>query len=310
MIVALMIALLMQAPTTQPIHNPVFVAADPHAMVFGERIWIYPTYSKRGEHAFYAFDSLATDLQHWTPHGPVLNFDDVKWIKDDGAQNHFPWAPCIIHKNGKFYFYYSVGPQNPTPSRIGVAVGDNPAGPFVDSGKPLLSGKADVFEAIDPMVFTDPKDGKSYLYAGGSNGSRLKIFELNADMISFAREVPVENPPNFTEGVFMHERKGVYYLTYSHGWWQGDTYSVHYATGPSPIGPFTYRGAILVGNEHHKGPGHHSIIHDAKTDTWRIVYHRWNNETGTPPYKGHRSVAIETFTYDDKGLINPIEMTD
>lgn len=303
-------AAIAMAPTTVPmkIRNPVFVAADPHAMVFGDRVWIYPTFSRRGERAFYAFES--TNLQEWKRHGPVLDFKDVNWINDDGAEAHFPWAPACIEKNGKYYFYYSVGPQNPTPSRIGVAVGDNPAGPFIDSGKPLLSGAKDVFEAIDPMVFTDPKDGKSYLYAGGSNGSRLKIFELNDDMISFAREVPVENPPQFTEGVFMHERKGIYYLTYSHGWWQGDTYSVHYATGPSPVGPFTYRGAILVSNENHKGPGHHSIIHDAKTDTWRIVYHRWNHQKGPAPFRGQRSVAIETINYDENGLIQPIVMTD
>lgn len=292
------------------IKNPVFLAADPHAMVFGDKVWIYPTYSKRGERAFYAFESPATDLQNWKRHGPILNFDDVKWIKDDGAANHHPWAPACIEKDGKYYFYYSVGPQNPTPSRIGVAVGDNPAGPFVDSGKPLLTGKSDVFEAIDPMTFTDPKDGTSYLYAGGSNGSRLKIFELNDNMISFAREVEVDNPPQFTEGAFMHERDGVYYLTYSHGWWQGDSYSVHYATGPSPTGPFTYRGPILVSDDKYKGPGHHSIIHDFKTDTWRIVYHRWDNKTGKGPYRGGRSTAIETITYDENGLIKPIVMTD
>lgn len=297
----------MQAP---PPRNPLFDAADPHAVVVGDRVWIYPTYSRRGEQTFYAFESPAADLRHWDRHGPVLDFKDVKWIKEDGAPHHHPWAPCLIEKNGKHYFYYSVGPQNPTPSRIGVAVGDNPAGPFVDSGKPLLTGKQDVFEAIDPMVFTDPKDGKSYLYAGGSNGSRLKVFELNDDMISFAREVDVENPPRFTEGAFMHERDGLYYLTYSHGWWQGDSYSVHYATGPSPVGPFTYRGAILVSDDTHKGPGHHSIIHDEKTDTWRIVYHRWNKPQGKPPFRGPRSVAIETFTYDDAGLIRPIVMTD
>lgn len=301
---------LAMAPTTTPmkIRNPVFVAADPHAMVFGDRVWIYPTFSQRGERTFYAFES--TDLQNWTRHGPVLDFKDVKWIEDDGAEHHHPWAPCIIEKNGKFYFYYSVGPQKPTPSRTGVAIGDNPAGPFLDIGKPLLTGENDVFEAIDPMVFTDPKDRKSYLYAGGSNGSRLKIFELNDDMISLKREVPVDNPPQFTEGTFMHERNGIYYLTYSHGWWQGDSYSVHYATGPSPTGPFTYHGPILVGNEKHKGPGHHSIIHDEKSDTWRIVYHRWNNQKGAPPFRGRRSTAIETFTYDEKGLINSIEMTD
>jgi beta-xylosidase len=270
-------------------------------------VWIYPTFSEPGERVFYAFESQ--DLANWTRHGPVLDFKNVTWLDDDGAKHHWPWAPCAVEKGGKYYFYYSVGPQVPTPSRIGVAVGESPAGPFIDSGRPLLTGENDRFEAIDPMVFTD-KDGTSYLYAGGSNGARLKIFELNEDMTSLRREIPVENPPQFTEGAFLHERQGIYYLSYSHGWWQGDTYSVHYATGPTPAGPFTYRGPILVGNDRHKGPGHHSIIHDSKTDTWRIVYHRWNNQTGAPPYQGLRSTAIDLLTYDENGLINPVVMTD
>lgn len=298
------------APTTTPMkpNNPLFNAADPHAIVIGEKVWIYPTFSQRGERAFYAFESA--DLAKWDRHGPILNFNDVKWIDDDGNPHHHAWAPALAEKNGKFYFYYSVGDQNTTPSRIGVAVGDSPAGPFVDSGRPLLTGAKDVFEAIDPMVFTDPKTGKSFFYAGGSNGARLKIFELNDDMISFAREIEVPNPPQFTEGVFMHERNGTYYLTYSHGWWQGDSYSVHYATAPSPTGPFEYRGPILVSDEKHKGPGHHSIIHDTKNDAWKIVYHRWNNQKGPAPFRGQRSIAIETFSYDENGLIKPIIMTD
>jgi hypothetical protein len=61
---------LAMAPTTAPmkIKNPVFLAADPHAMVFAEKVWIYPTYSRRGERAFYAFES--SDLQNWKRHGP------------------------------------------------------------------------------------------------------------------------------------------------------------------------------------------------------------------------------------------------
>ena len=54
----------------------------------------------------------------------------------------------------------------------------------------------------------------------GSAGAKLRVFELNPDLVSFAREVPVETPPQFTEGVFMHVRDGRYYLSYSHGSWQ------------------------------------------------------------------------------------------
>jgi hypothetical protein len=38
------------------------------------------------------------------------------------------------------------------------------------SGKPLVTG-GNGFEAIDPMVFVDPKTKTPYLYAGGSAGA-------------------------------------------------------------------------------------------------------------------------------------------
>jgi beta-xylosidase len=123
----------------------------------------------------------------------------------------------------------------------------------------LLTG-TEGFEAIDPIAFTDPKSGKSYLYAGGSAGAKLRVFELNPDLVSFASETSVETPPLFTEGVFMHRRDRRYYLSYSHGNWQRSSYSVHYATADSPTGPWTYRGAILVSDGKRKGPGHHSFI--------------------------------------------------
>ncbi len=277
-------------------------------MVVGDTVWIYPTYAAKGERLFYAFSSK--DLVHWEKTGPVLNFADVTWIGDDGRKDHGAWAPGVVVKGGRFYFYYAVGNQEVTPSRIGVAVGQGPAGPFLDSGKALVTGKRDVFEAIDPMVFIDPKDGKAYLYAGGSQGARLRVYELNDDMVSIAREVKVETPKEFTEGAFLHERGGIYYLSYSHGRWRDASYSVHYATGTSPLGPFTYRGAILMSDDHHKGPGHHSFFRNPISGRWYIAYHRFDNETGPGPYSGRRWVAVDIVEFGADGLIKPVLMTD
>lgn len=284
--------------------NPVLNGADPHAAVIDGTLWMYPT---SGRTQFFAYSS--DDLRRWGRHGPVLRFEDVAWIDDDGADRHYAWAPCLAVKDGKHYFYYSVGPQGPTPSRIGVAVGDSPAGPFADSGRPLLTG-GEGFEAIDPMVYTDPKTGVSYLYAGGSAGSKLRVFELGADMTSFAREIPVQTPPKFTEGPFVHEHGGVYYLSYSSGSWRTESYSVHYATSESPLGPWTYRGPLLVSNDRHKGPGHHSIVRWPPIGEWLIVYHRWNDRTGPGPYKGARQIAIERLEHRPDRSLAPVVMTD
>ncbi len=279
--------------------NPVFTAADPHAVVYGDTVYIYPTYGSRGK--FYVFSS--SDLVSWKREGPILDFSMIDWI----PWGKYAWAPAITEKKGVFYFYYSVGPK---PSHIGVATGITPMGPFKDSGRALLSDNNDpAFEAIDPMVFQDPNSSKHYLYAGGSAGAKLRMFELNDNMTTFAREIEVQTPPAFTEGVFMHYRNGTYYLSYSHGGWQTSSYSVHYATAHGPMGPWKYQGCILSSNETFKGPGHHSFLRNPVTDQWYIVYHRWEYVSGDGPYPDSRKTAIDKLEYDSAGLIKPVTMT-
>jgi beta-xylosidase len=279
--------------------NPILEGADPHAILVDDTFYVYPTSGPRTK--FYVYSS--TDLSKWQQHPAILDFQKIDWIPSSKRA----WAPAIIEKQGTWYFYYSVGPK---PSHIGVASADSPTGPFTDSGKALLSDNNDpAFEAIDPMVFKDPKSKKYYLYAGGSAGSKLRVFELAQDMINFAKEIKVPSPEKFTEGAFMHERNGIYYLSYSHGGWQDSTYSIHYATSKSPIGPWKYKGPILTSNETYKGPGHHSFTYNPTTDQWQIFYHRWENVSGKGPYKGRRVTAIETFHYKSDGTIAPITMT-
>lgn len=287
--------------------NPVFPGADPHALVMGDEYWIYPTEARSGAPLFAAYSSK--NLCDWKRRGVVLRLADVRWVNDDQAPRHAAWAPGVAARDGKIYFYFSVGPQNPTPSRIGVAVGNRPEGPFEDSGRVLITGDA-AFEAIDPMAFLDRKSGAAFLYAGGSAGSKLRVWELAPEMVRLKRECPVEQPPHFTEGAFMHERQGVYYLSYSHGKWNDASYSVHYATGPSPLGPWEYRGAILESDERRKGPGHHAILRNPSTDEWFIVYHRWETSQSSGPYRGARQIAIEPLRYRRDGALERVRMTD
>ncbi|MCF7847456.1 MAG: family 43 glycosylhydrolase [Kiritimatiellales bacterium] len=285
--------------------NPVIMdAADPHAMIEGGKVYVYPTHGQF-ENKFYVFSS--SDFETWERYGPILDFSEIGWM----PENKRPWAPGIIERDGNYYFYYSAGPK---PSFIGVAVGSSPVGPFKDSGKAIVKD-APSFEAIDPMVFEDPKSGSFFMYAGGSAGATLRVFELNDDMVNFAREIEVETPERFTEGAFMHHRDGIYYLSYSHGRYDRDSYSVHYATAVSPLGPWTYRGAILESDARFKGPGHHSFVQNPVDGTWYVFYHRWENVKGKGRYKNNnpktrRKTAIEVVQYDEEGMILPIKMTN
>lgn len=289
-----------------PPPNPILPGADPHAVFVDGVLWIFPTWNDGQGERFFAFSS--TNLTQWQRHGPLLDLQDVAWIKADGAPRHHAWAPSVLQRDGKWFFHYSVGPQNPTPSRLGVAVGDSPAGPFRDSGRPLLTG-GNGFEAIDPMVFADPASGRTYLYAGGSAGTKLRVFELGPDLVTLAREVPVETPPKFTEAPFLHGHGGRHFLSYSHGGWRDASYSVHYATADSPTGPWTYRGAILTSDAMRKGPGHHSFVRHPESGEWLIVYHRWEGQAGDGPYRGQRQICVDRVEHTADGLIRPVVMT-
>lgn len=298
------VALLAGAAIIGPSHGRTasFEGADPDIERAEGAYWIYPT----GGNTFHAW--ISDDLADWRRGPELLRLDAIDWVGDDGAPRHHLWAPDMVSTaDGRYFLYYSVGPQNPTPSRIGVARCAGPGGPCTDSGKPLVTGGSD-FEAIDPAMFIDPRSGNRYLYAGGSAGSTLRVWLMKPDMVSIDREIPVETPPFFTEGAFMHERNGIYYLSYSHGSWRHASYSVHYAISDSPTGPWHYRGAILTSDERRKGPGHHAFLRSAEGDEWLMAYHRWDGQTGDGPYSGKRRIFVEAIEYDKDGAIRPVKM--
>ena len=73
-------------------------------------------------------------------------------------------------------------------------------------------------------------------------------------------------------------------------------------------GPWRYAGTILKSDDKYKGPGHHAFLYDAASDSWLIVYHRWEYEMGDGPYTDQRKIAIARVHYNPHGTIQPIDM--
>ncbi|MFD1148741.1 family 43 glycosylhydrolase [Saccharothrix hoggarensis] len=277
--------------------------ADPHITNINGRYYLYPTtdgYAGWASPYYKAFSS--TDLVNWTDHGVILNHGpDVSWA-DNSA-----WAPAVVAKNGRYYLYFSGGAASgDTGKHLGVAVSDSPTGPFRDAlGRPLIRAGAYSGQAIDPMVFTDDT-GQSYLYWG--NGTAY-VVPLNADMVSFdPAEVRDITPVGYREASFVFKRNGTYYFMWSENDTRDEDYRVAYATGTSPLGPWTKRGVVLqkrldLGI---KGPGHHSVVKAPGSDTWHVAYHRFAVPAGNG---ANREVAVDRMTFDANGLINPIVPT-
>lgn len=109
------------------------------------------TWGKEGG-GFEAYTS--TDLVHWTPRGPILQFDDPPtW-----AAYQF-WAPELYERDGRFYLFYSGNTDN-TCRGTGVAVADSRLGPFRNlSERPLTPPE---WECLDGHLFRDD-DGTEWL---------------------------------------------------------------------------------------------------------------------------------------------------
>jgi beta-xylosidase len=256
-----------------------------------------------------------------TDHGVALDIKDVPWA---GRQM---WAPDAAEKDDKYYLYFPAKDKQDV-FRIGVAIGDRPAGPFKANPEPIAGTYS-----IDPAVFKDD-DGRVYMYFGGIWGGQLqrwasgsykaedtyppndapalsaKVAPLGADMTSLAekpRNVVIQdekgtpltagdNARRFFEASWMHKHRGLYYFSYS----TGDTHFINYATATSPYGPFTYRGKVL---EPVLGwTNHHSIV-EFQGKTW-LFYHDSQLSGGQTHL---RNMKVTELTYAADGTIQTID---
>ena len=296
------LSLFAQKKLGNPIINHMY-SADPSARVFGDTLWIYPSHDKDNADSFSMEDYHAystTDLKTWKDHGVIFNpISQTVWAKKEA------WAPDCIFRNGKYYLYYPTDKKH-----IGVAVSENPQGPFSDPiGKPLLSidspGVICNRDFIDPCVFIDD-DGQAYLFAGQNTVCCIK---LNEDMISYDGEVHIiQGAKDFFEAVWVHKRNGKYYMSYSDGPFRGHEPRIVYATSDSPLGPYTYQGVIL--DPVNSGTNHASIVNYKGQDL--LFYH--TADLSKHLHDGfhcgvRRSVCCDTLRYDNNGMIQKVMPT-
>jgi beta-xylosidase len=293
---------------TERAGNPVLDGwyADPEALLFEDRYWIYPTYSAP-YHEQVFFDAFSSpDLVHWTKHPRILDTMRVAWA--DSAM----WAPSAIEKDGRYYFFFAANDiqRDGAVGGIGIAVSDSPAGPFEDYlGKPLIDRFINGAQPIDQFVFRDV-DGQYYIVYGGwghANIARLK--EDFTGLVPFedgtlAREI---TPEGYVEGPILFRKDEQYYFMWSEGAWTRENYRVAYGIADSPFGPFERIGTVLEQDATiATGAGHHSVLHVPESDAWYIVYHRRPIPNESPH---HRVTAIDRMYFNPDGTIQPIEMT-
>ncbi|KAG5219988.1 glycoside hydrolase family protein [Salix suchowensis] len=281
---------------------------------------------------YHVFSTESLDpLTPVVDHGVVLHAKDVPWVSKQ------LWAPDAAFKNGKYYLYFPARDKEGI-FRIGVAVGDQPEGPFTPDPEPIKGSYS-----IDPASFVDD-DGNAYIYFGGLWGGQLQCYQgghdvfdpswsgpkepsgagvcaltprvakLTGDLRQFDGEVQEvvilapetgekiladDHDRRFFEAAWMHKRGGFYYFSYS----TGDTHYLCYATGTSPLGPFTYGGRIL---EPVLGwTTHHSIVEFK--GKWYLFHHDCELSGGVDHL---RSVKVKEIFYDKDGKIVTESLND
>ncbi len=278
--------------------------ADPSARVFGDKVYIYPSHdilanAQRGRVGWFCMEDYhvfsSSNLTDWEDHGVIVSQNKVPWVK---ADSYSMWAPDCIERNGKYYFYFPSTSKDSTIAKgftIGVAVADQPTGPFVPQEKPIAGVKG-----IDPNVFID-KDGQAYLYWSQGNiyGAKLKdnMLELASEPV-ILKDLPSKG---LKEGPYMFEREGRYYLTYPHV--ENKTERLEYAMGDHPLGPFTFTG-VIMDESAACWTNHHSILNFKKQ--WYLFYH-FNDYS--PAFDKARSIRADSLFFNLDGTIRKVTPT-
>jgi hypothetical protein len=287
--------------------NPLFTdqyTADPGAMVDNCTFYIACGHDE-GSTGFIMkewFVLKSTDMVTWTK-TVAMKLSTFAWA-DANA-----WAGQMIRgKNGKYYWYVPVNERGGGMA-IGVAVADNPEGPWKDAlGKALINDASEMANwnftkdsdtpyTIDPTVFVDD-DGQAYLQYGGF--WRLVTMKLNTDMISINGKMVESTPSGYFESPYLTKRNNVYYEIYAA---DKNPATIDYATATNPMGPWTRKGTVLNALPQVTGqdaPTNHAAVAEFAGE-WYIVYHVSNGPNGGGTYR--REVAIDKLTFNTDGSI-------
>lgn len=303
----------LKAAEPKPGINPILrecFTADPAPVLVGDTLYLIVDHDEaKGGECFNMKDWLCystKDMRTWQSHKPIMKVTDFKWAVADA------WAPQMVPRNGKYYFYAPVKHDNTHPGfAIGVAVADHPLGPYRDArGTALITNEMTrgplLWPNIDPTLLIDD-DGTPWMAWG--NGICFLV-KLKSNMIELDGPIQTISVPNYTEGPWLWKHQGRYYLAYASFAHQGFAERISYATAAKITGPWTYRGEI-TGSAKNSYTIHAGIIDNFRGQSY-FFYH---NATLTLPdgqtgATGRRCVCVDYLYYNPDGTIQPIEQTD
>jgi arabinan endo-1,5-alpha-L-arabinosidase len=231
----------------------------------------------------------SVDLVHWRLIGQVFPGARPAWVTATAGL----WAPDIRFVDGHYVLYYvatdTVALPGDTDSAIGVATAPTPAGPWTDSGGPLIAprpGNGSYLGTIDPAGFTD-RQGRHWLYWSSFDGGGF-VTRLSADGLHAVGSPSQILIDNRYEGIYVVSHGNWYYaFASSSNCCAGPVtgYAVFAGRSRSPEGPFVDADGVSLdaprvggtqviapnGNRW-VGTGHNAVVTDDSGQDW-FVYH-------------------------------------
>ncbi|HBN86535.1 MAG TPA: glycosidase [Clostridiales bacterium] len=242
-----------------------FVLHDQDGMFY-----LYATSSRSG---FKVWSS--SNLKDWTEHPNCY----VATENSFGYKDF--WAPEVIYYKGQYVMHYSARWKHNDSLRMGVAIAQSPAGPFIDvRDEPMMDLG---YAVIDGHIFIDDDDNKYFYYSRdcseniveGRHESHIYVALLNESLDRIISEPILLTKPEkpfeilsgpdwlWNEGPFVMKRNGLHYLMYSANCYSTKEYCICYGTSKKPTGPFVKGedNPILKYKESQvSGPGHNSVF--------------------------------------------------
>ena len=188
--------------------------------------------------------AVSSDLLHWRRVADSLP-DLPSWALPSRTMT---WGPTAHRVGDTWVLYYSTEEASSKLECIGRATSASPTGPFIDRSSAPLVCQSSLGGDIDPSVVTDPSGAAGLLWKndGNATGAPVSLWQqpLADDGLSLTgaptRLIGADRPWEYglVEGpAMLASTKGGWWLFYSGGTWQSDTYDTGVAWCATVAGP-------------------------------------------------------------------------
>ncbi len=238
---------------------------------------------------------VSTNLASWRAVGEGL-LNPAVWAQQRRVGSRHvatTWAPSVIRVGRTYVHAYATRVRGVSPRKMCISVSRSlrPASGYVDrTRRPLVCPTTR--GAIDPQYFRSPSGALYLLWKSEqTNGykAQLWITRVSGDGTRLARPnhllLTASRPweRGIIENPSMIGYRGRWYLFYSGGSYDDDSYATGYAICRTPIGPCTRAAApLLTTGGRVSGPGGAMAFYD-NVSRLRLAYAAWDfGRTGYP----------------------------